>query len=436
MRRRLFWSLCGGLLVSGLLVAADWPGFRGPNRDGICTETGLLKRWPQQGPPLEWQVKGLGAGWGAPAVVDGVAYGIGLKDGKDGLWAVGIRDRKLLWFVPFADAPQTGQVYKNQSNGPASTPTIARGKAYLVSGDGTLACIDITTQKIVWTKNYVRDYGGRVPTWAYTESVLVDGNKVIGTPGGKKATMVAWNADTGEEIWTCNAGPVGGGQGYSSPVKTTVAGVPMYVVLTGQSAGLIGVHAETGNLLWQYKGTAAAGGVAQIPVPIVRDDKVWVSCSYGGGAALLQIVPKGNGQFDVKEIKAYRASELNNHHGGMVLVDGYIYFGHGQNQGHPVCVDFATGEIQWGPERNAKALGGGAGSAAVLYADGRLYFRYQNGMMVLIEPSPQELKVVSTFRLPPPNNRQYAASWPYPVIADGHLFIRDQDVMYCYNLKG
>jgi outer membrane protein assembly factor BamB len=233
-------------------------------------------------------------------------------------------------------------------------------------------------------------------------------------------------------IWKTDAGDVGGGNGYSSPVKATFNGVPMYVVLLGQRGGVVGVHADTGRLMWQYKGTAAAGGVAQIPIPVVKDDRVWVSTSYGGGAALLQIVPKGKDAFEVKELKAYKKPQLNNPHGGMVLVGGYLYFGHDQNQGNPVCVDFKTGEIKWGPE---KPPAGGQGSAAVLYADGRLYFRYQNGVMALIEPSPEELKVVSSFKLPAPDVKNYPQSWPHPVIANGKLYIRDQNVMYCYDVK-
>jgi outer membrane protein assembly factor BamB len=429
------WIVWSVALIAGWVSAADWPEFRGPKRDGVCTETGLLKSWPASGPPLLWKVGNRGAGWGAPSIAEGKIFGIGLRDGKDGIWALNEADGKELWFTPFADPPATGSAYKNQTNGPASTPTIANGKAYVVSGDGTLACVQTSDGKLLWTKNYVRDYGGQVPTWAYTESVLVDGRKVIGTPGGSKAVMVAWEADTGKEIWRCTGVKAGGAGGYSSPVKAVIANVPMYVVLTGTSGGLIGVHADTGKLLWQYRGRAATGGVAQIPMPIISGDKVWVSCSYDGGAALLQLLPKGDGTFTVKELKTYPVSELNNHHGGMVLVDGYLYFGHGRNQGHPVCVEFATGEIKWGPEQNARAVGGGQGSAAVLYADGRLYFRYQNGVMVLIEPSPEALKVVSTFRLPPPDNPRYSQSWPHPVIANGRLYIRDQNMLYCYNVK-
>jgi outer membrane protein assembly factor BamB len=410
----------------------DWPQWRGPNRDGVSTETGLLQSWPPGGPPLVWTAKNLGLGFGTPSVAGGSVYGIGTRDGKDGVWALNEADGSERWFAPFSDPARVRGI--DRSNGPSSTPTFHAGKVYAVSLGGTLACLDAGSGKVAWTKNYVADFGGRVPTWGFSESVLADGDKVVCAPGGRGAAVVALRADTGDVIWKSDVGPVGFGNGYSSAVKAAVAGVPMYVVLLGNESGVVGVHADTGKLLWQYKNTPAAGGTAQIPTPIVKGDKVWVSTSYTGGAALLQLVPAGD-TFTVKELKAHRKPELNNHHGGMVLVGDHIYFGHDQNQGHPVCVEFETGAIKWGPEKSAAKVNGGSGSAAVLYADGRLYFRYQNGVMVLIDPSPEGLKVVSSFKLPEPNVRSNPQSWPHPVIANGKLYVRDQNAMYCYDVK-
>ncbi len=417
------------LLCATAVTGADWPGFRGPNRDGISPETGLLKKWPTEGPAKLWTAKNLGLGFGTPSVADGTIYGIGTRDGKDGVWALKEADGKELWFTPFAD--KAGGL-GSQTNGPASSPTIHKGKLYAVSADGTLTCLDAKTGANKWSKSYTKEFGGAVPKWGYTESVYADGDKIICAPNGKGAAIVALKADNGDVIWKSDVGTVGGGGGYSSPLKATFGGVPMYVALLGSSSGVVGVNAETGKLMWQYKSTPATGGVAQIPTPIVKGDLVWVSTSYGGGAALLQIVSKDKGTFEAKEIKAYKKPQLNNHHGGMVLVGDHIYFGHDQNQGQPVCVELKTGEIKWGPE---KSPAGGAGSAAVLYADGLLYFRYQNGTLVLIEPSADSLKVVSSFKLPPPDVKSHSASWPHPVIVNGKLLIRDQTVMYCYDLK-
>ncbi|HUR52763.1 MAG TPA: PQQ-binding-like beta-propeller repeat protein [Gemmataceae bacterium] len=422
--------LASAFLVAATATAADWPQWRGPTRDGISTETGLLKTWPMEGPPVAWTAKGLGLGFGTPIVVEGKIYGIGSRDGRDGVWAVKEADGKEIWFTEFTGTPKVG----GQTNGPGGSPTFANGKLYAVSLGGTLVCMDAASGKEVWKKDYVKDFGGRVPSWGYNDSPLVDGDKVIAAPGGTAAAVVAFKADTGDVIWkTADAGASGGGQGYSSPVKATVAGTPMYVVLLGQSAGLVGVNTDTGKVMWQYK-KSALGGTAQIPTPIVKDDLVWLSTAYKGGSAVLKLAPAGADKFDVKEVKTY-AGELMNHHGGSVLVNGHLYFGHGQNQGYLACVELKTGDLKWGPEKNAKNLGGGSGSAATVYADGRVYFRFQNGTMVLVDPSPDELKVVSSFKLPPPDVKSHSASWPHPVIANGKMYIRDQNVMYAYDIK-
>jgi outer membrane protein assembly factor BamB len=427
--------IAAGLLSACTALAADWASFRGPNRDGICKETGLLQAWPKDGPPKVWTAGGLGIGFGTPSVAGGKIYGIGSRNGKDGVWALNEADGKELWFTPVAD---TANIAKN-TNGPASTPTVHNGKAYVVTSGGTVGCLDAATGKLAWKKSYTADFGGQVPVWGFSDSVLADGDTVVCIPCGPKAAVAALKADTGAVVWAAPLGPVdtgkGGGAGYSSPTKATFGGVPMYVVLLDAGHGLLGLDAKTGKVLWQYKGTAAAGGIAQIPVPVIRDDLVWVSCSYNGGSALLRVAAEGKDKFSVKELKRYSKPELNNHHGGMVLVGDHVYFGHDQNQGYPACVEFKTGEIKWGPEKSAKAVGGGQGSAAVLYADGRLYFRYQNGVLVLIDPSPDGLKVVSSFALPAADVRSYPQSWPHPVVANGRLYVRDQNALHCYNVK-
>ncbi len=419
-------ALLAAFAAGGLATAADWPAFRGPNRDGLSPETGLMKEWPKDGPKLTWTAKNLGLGFGTPSVADGKIFGVGTRDGKDGVWAIKEGDGKDEWFTPFADAVRVGR----QANGPGGTPTYHDGKVYAVSLGGTLVCLDAKTGKEQWKKSYKDDFGGSLPMWGYNDSPLVDGDKLICAPCGSKAAVAALKLKDGEVVWKTEVRS-GGGGGYSSPVKATFDKVPTYVVLLGDAAGLVGVSAETGKVLWQYKNKPAAGGVAQIPIPIVKGDNVWVSCGYGGGAALLQIVPKGDG-FEAKEVKAHKEKELKNHHGGMVLVGDHVYFGHDQNNGKPVCVEFKTGDIKWGPESSPA---GGSGSAAVLAADGRLYFRYQNGVMVLIEPDPKAMKVVSSFKLPAPDQTANKESWPHPVIVNGKLLVRDQTVMYCYDVK-
>lgn len=417
--------LAAALLCASTAPADDWPTFRGPNRDGISKETGLLQSWPKDGPPKVWTATNLGEGFGTPTVAAGKIFGMGTRGGKDGAWALNEKDGKELWFTPFDNSS-----IRRPNNGPSGSPTFDEGKLFAVSTTGKFVKLDAATGKIEWQKDYQSaELGGKAQGWGYTDSPLVDGDKVICVPASAKAAVLALDKKSGKELWrTAVPGGVGGGAGYSSPVKATIAGTPMYVLLTGSTAGVIGVHADTGKLLWQYTGQAARGGTAQVPIPVVYGDNVWVSSSYSGGAALITI-SAGKDAFSVKEVKAYKKPELNNHHGGMVQVADHVYFGHNQNDGNPACVDLKTGEIKWGPEKNPA---GGSGSAAVLYADGRLYFRYQNHVLVLIEPSPEGLKVVSSFKLPEPSKLQ---SWAHPVIAGGKLYIRDQDKLHCFNVK-
>ncbi len=435
-------TLCICTLIAGTALAADkpgpndWPQWRGQNRDGKSPETGLLKSWPKDGPTQLWTAKDLGTGFGTPSVAAGKIFGIGSRSGKDGVWALNEADGKELWSTPFSD---TAPVYKN-TNGPSSTPTYANGKVYAVSLGGRLVCLDASSGKEIWNKEYTgeKGFGGKVPTWGYNESVLVDRDQVICTPGGAKTSIVALKADSGDVLWSTPVGAMGGGEGYSSPVKTTVGGIPMYVVLLGKQAGIVGVHADTGKLLWQYN-KAALGGGAQIATPIVVGDTVWFSTAYDektAGAALLQLVPEGKDKIAVKEIRTYKKADLTNHHGNMVLVDGYVYLGHGQNNGIPACVDFKTGELMWKAD---KPPAGAGRSAAYSFADGMLYVRYENRFMTLVKPSPieQDNKIVSSFVLPASNIAKGSGSesWPHPVIANGKLYIRDQNLMYCYNVK-
>ena len=417
--------LAAGLLFATTAFAEDWPAFRGPNRDGVSKETGLLKTWPKDGPAKVWTAKNLGTGFGTPTVAKGMIFGMGTRGGKDGIWALKEADGMELWFTPIDEPRKT-----NQNNGPSATPTFDDGKVFGVSSNGKLVALDASNGKLIWQRDYIADFGGNVPSWGFTDSALIDGDKLICVPGGSKASLVALNKKTGKDIWKSSITGGGGGGGYCSPMKAKLAGAEMYIVLMGPSVGVVAVAPETGKLLWDYKGKGANGGTAQIPIPIVSEDNVWVSCSYGnGGSALLKIEANGTNQFKATALKTHQKSALNNHHGGMVKVGAYAYFGHEQNQGNPVCVDLKSGDIKWGPE---KSPAGGGGSAAVLFADGLLYFRYQNGTMVLIEPSPTELKVVSSFK---EADRSGKESWAHPVIVGGKMYLRDQDKLACYDVK-
>jgi outer membrane protein assembly factor BamB len=399
-------------------AGADWPQWRGPDRTGVSAETGLLKTWPKEGPPKVWSVTGCGGGFSSVAVADGVIYGTGTARGKNVAWAKKESDGSAIWTQPYSDSDRE----------PNSTPVVAGGKVYVLTVTGDLACLEAKTGKTVWKKNFAKDFGGRMMSgWGYSETPLVDGDKLICTPGGDKAAVVALDKDTGKEIWRSEVNRAGGA-GYASPIKATVGKVPMYITLLGDTGGVVAVHADTGKLLWQY--TGINNGTANIPTVVTRDDLVWCSTGYNdGGSALLRMKADGKDKVTVTEVKRYRSDEIQNHHGGMVLVGDYVYFGHAHNSGHPACVEFKTGDIKW---KERKGAAGGGGSAAVVSADGMLYFRYQNGVMVLIEATPDGLKVAGSFKEPERSGRE---SWAHPVIANGKLYLRDQDKLLCFNVK-
>ncbi len=429
-------------MVSVSLVAAafalsadaktfDWPQWRGPNRDGVSAETGLLQEWPKGGPPKAWTVKGCGGGYSTVAVAGGFIYGTGKIDDKDHIWCRKEKDGEPVWSTPVGDYRKTGY-----EEGTRSTPTVADGRVFAVTPGGTLVCVDAKTGKEQWRKEYVKDFGGGVPAWGYSESVLVDGETVICIPAGKKAAVAALQAKDGSEVWKTEMKSVGAAAGYSSAVKTTVGKTDMYVVLLGQAAGsgVVGVDAKSGKLLWNYNGVM--NSTANIPTPVVKGDTIWVSTGYGSGAALLHIKESG-GKFEAEEVKAYKPGEnprqqppeLQNHHGGMVLVGDHVYFGNAHNSGHPACVEFKTGEVKW---KETKGAAGGSGSGCVVYADGMLYFRYENGKMALVKADPKKFEVVGSFDIPEASKKP---SWQHPVVANGKLYLRDQDNLHCFDVK-
>jgi outer membrane protein assembly factor BamB len=415
--RRFLGCLALSLPLSLPLFAADWPQWRGPDRDGVSKETGLLKTWPKEGPSRVWGVSGCGGGFSSVAVADGVIYGTGSAKGKNVAWAKKESDGSPVWSTPYADGGAE----------PNSTPVVSGGKVYVLTTGGTLACLDAKTGKVVWTKSFTKDFGGEQPGWGYSETPLIDGDKLICAPAADKAAVVALHKDTGAVIWKSEINRTGGA-GYASPIKATVGGVPMYITLLGDSGGVVAVHADTGKLLWQY--TAINNGTANIPTVVTRDDLVWCSTGYGdGGSALLKMKAEGKDKVTVTEVKRYRSNDLQNHHGGMVLVGDHVYFGHAHNSGHPACVEFKTGTITW---KESKGAAGGGGSAAVVAADGMLYFRYQNGVVALIEATSDGLNVAGSFKEPERSGRE---SWAHPVIANGKLFLRDQDKLQCFNVK-
>jgi outer membrane protein assembly factor BamB len=387
--------------------AADWPQFRGPNRDDISQETGLLKSWPKDGPPLVWQAKELGSGYSSLSVAGDRVYTLGNKDKVSKVIALDRDNGKPVWTAEVG--PSGGNL--------GCTPTVAGDRIFALGQEGDLVCLETKDGTRVWHRNLIKDFGGKYGGWHYCESPLVDGDHVIVTPGGKDATMVALDKKTGETVWQCPLPLKHTEAGYSSVVIATVGDVKHYVQLL--NGGVVGVSTD-GKPLWQYE--KLGPNTANIPTPIILKDQVLAVAGYGKGGALLKLSADAK---DVKAEEVYFKGELTNKHGGVLVVADHVY-GDTDDQGAPYCAEVKTGKVLW--KRKAEDSKG-RGSASVTYADGRLYFQYQNGVIALVEASPDGYKESSFFSVKTDGN-----AWAHPVIAGGRLYLREGDALFCYDV--
>lgn len=424
-RRRSMPLLIAGLAAATLAatqsLAADWPGWRGPNRDGQSAETGLLQEWPAGGPAVLWRARGIGAGLSSVAVVGDRIYTMGDKDGAQQVFALKKADGKIAW------SARVGVPWVDEYAGPRGTPTVDGDLLYAIGTEGDLVALETGSGKERWRKSLPRDFGGQMMSmWKFSESPLVDGDRLVFTPGGRDAAMVAVDKKTGAVLWKAPMPELGtngkDGAAYASIVISNGGGTRQYVQLLGR--GLASFRASDGKFLWGYN--RIANGVANIATPIVRGDHVFASTGYQTGAVLLELSKAGDG-VAAREVYFLPSATFQNHHGGLVLVGDHIYAGHGHNKGFPISIEFMTGKVAWGGDvRNA-----GSGSAAVLYADNRLYYRYQNGVVVLVEATPAGYREKGSFTIPEVSN----PSWPHLVIADGRLYVREQDSLYAYDVR-
>ena len=399
---------------------AAWPEFHGPRRDNLCRESGLLAAWPAAGPKLLWKLTGVGRGYSTVSIAAGRLFTMGdRRDGKTERQyaaAYDLATRKPLWAAPIGPP---------HDDGPRATPTVDGSLVYVLSTEGGLFCLEAATGKNRWQKDLVKEFGAVMMSgWKFSESPLIDGDKLICTPGSADATIVALNKRNGNLIWKTKLpelGPSGkDGAAYSSPIAAEIAGRRQYLQVLGR--GLVGVDAASGQLLWSYNRLASR--VANIPHPLVRGDYVFTSNGYQTGSALLRIVRRGEA-FQAEEVYFLDAKTFSNHHGGFVRVGDYIYGGSGQNKGDPVCIEMASGKVAWRAPAPAR------GSAAVLYADGRILFRYDRGQITLVEATPQAYRVAGSFK---PLLGEGPA-WAHPVIFQGKLYLRHNDLLLCYDLR-
>lgn len=400
---------------SALLQANDWPQFRGPNRTGLSAETGLLKVWPENGPTVLWERDKLGEAYATISVGAGQIYTQGNVDGKETIFALSEESGSPIWsYVP---SPDVAGYTESHGNGPRGTPTIDGNRLYTVGAKGDLTCLETATGKVIWQKNLIKDFGGQRGGWGYCESPLIDGQRLIVTPGGTEGYVIALDKDTGNVIWRCSDIPTGGRRGasaaYSSAILAEVEGVRQVIQFV--SSGVVGVNAENGKFLWNYN--SPANGTANVSTPIYLDGQVFAASAYGTGGGLAKLTRDGE-VFKADEV--YFAKSMQNHHGGMVLVDGYLY---GFGSGGLICLNFKTGEIAW---QNRSV-----GKGSLTYADGHLYCLGEGHQLGLVEANPKEYVEKSRMRL----TGTKWSSWAHPVVSNGRLYIRDQEKLTCYDIR-
>jgi len=393
--------------AASLATAADWPQWHGPNRDNISTETGLLASWPTGGPPLAWKIDNIGGGYSGVSVANGKIFTIGDLDDGAYVMALNEADGKLLWKTKLGKTGGGGGY-----PGPRATPTVDGTLVYSLGQYGDLLCCDALSGKEVWRKNLATDLGGKMMSgWGYSESVLVDGDKLLCTPGGSQGTVAALNKKTGALIWRSK--DLTDSASYSSLVPVVINGVRQVIVFT--DAHVAGIAIDTGKLLWSG---VRKGKTAVIPMPIYKDNHVFVTSGYGVGCNLFKIT--GNTATEV-----YANNAMENHHGGVILVGNHLY-GH-SNRGGWTCMDFKTGNVAWTEKQKL-------GKGTLSYADGHFYCRAESGpgTIVLIEATPTGWKEKGRFDQPDRSGKQ---SWPHLVIANGKLYVRDQNVLLCYDIR-
>jgi len=402
----IFWTLA--LLCISLDVAAqtagEWPQWRGPNRDGVSKETGLLKQWPDGGPPLAWKATGAGRGYSSFAVSNNRLYTMGLRGDREYVIAFDVVTGKEVW------ATANGKAFRNdRGDGPRGTPTVDSDKLYALGGNGDLSCLEARTGRTVWTMNVLEKFGGSNIVWGISESPLVVGDKLLVNAGGPNASIVALSKRDGSLLWKSQSDRAG----YSSAIPLMAGGINQVVFFTSTRA--LGLDLRDGRLLWEYP--RAANNVANAATPVVRANRVFISSDYGTGGGLVEIKASEKG-LTAQEV--YFTREMRNHHSSSILVGEHLY---GFSSGILTAMRFDTGQIAW-RDRSV-------GKGSLVYADGHLYCLSENGVVGLVEATPEAYREKGRFRIP----QESLPTWAHPVIAGGRLYLRDQDTIYAYDVR-
>jgi len=396
----------GAVSLAGQSASFDWPQWRGPDRNGLSKETGLLSQWPRSGPTVAWSAAMLGAGYGSIAVQGDRVYVQGMRNRQSVVSTLNRADGKVVWVRILGPAGDN-----DRGPGPRSTPTIDADRVYALSETGDLACLRAADGTVIWQRNILKEFQGGNPNWLLSESPLIDGDHVIVTPGGRGAGVVALDKMSGKTVWVSKE--LSDGAGYSSPIVADVGGVRTIMAFTADAG--VGVRASDGKLMW--RNSSASNGTANIATPLYSDGKVFFTSSYGAGGALLGLRVSGN---EVRAQEIYFTRDMRNHHGGVVLVNGYIY---GYNDSILTCLEFASGKMVW-RDRSV-------GKGAVTYADGHLYILSEDNVVGLVEATPAGYREKGRFSIAD----QGLPSWAHPVVSGGRLYIRNQGTLTSYDVR-
>jgi outer membrane protein assembly factor BamB len=410
-RRIVLGLIAGGVACAVVAVAAqapatDWHQWRGPERNGVSRETGLLPEWPRSGPAVVWSASQLGTGYGSVAVAGSRVFVQGMKNRQSVVTSLDRAAGKAVWSVALGSAQEN-----DRGSGPRSTPTVDGDRVYVLTENGDLVCLLVADGKVVWRRNVLREFNGRNINWLVSESPLIDGTRIIVSPGGRNAGMVALDKMTGTTVWVSKE--LSDEAGYASAVVADVQGVRTIMTLTGNAG--IGVRATDGKVMWRYGNVA--NNTANITTPIYSNGKVFFTSAYGTGGALLGLQAAGE---SVSAQEIYFTRNMQNHHGGVVLVDGYLY---GFNNSILTCLEFETGKVMW-RDRSV-------GKGSVAYADGRLYVLSEDNVVGLVEASPKGYRETGRFSIAD----QGWPSWAHPAISGGRLYLRNQNVLASYELQ-
>ena len=400
--------------------AQDWHQWRGSDREGVLNKTGLNLNWTEKKPPLLWTYRQAGAGYSAPTIVGTTLYSQGAADGNDFAFALDTKTGNLKWKQILGE-----EFVDDRGNGPRGSVTVDGDRLYLVRGGGQIHCLQATDGKMLWQKDFRKGFGGNIMSqfdWGFSESPLVDGNLVICTPGGNEGTMAALDKNTGNVVWRSKEWTDLGG--YSSPIVAEIDGIRQYIQYTRN--GVAGVAAKDGKLLW--KADVAGNRTAVIPTPIYHDGIVYVTSGYNAGCAGVKITKTGDDVFNAETVYANR--NISNHHGGVVLINGYLY-GYNDASGW-VCQNLKTGETVWSQRIREVAKG------SVLGVNDRLLcLDERTGMLTVAAASPEGWKEFGRMEIPERSKLESMDNmvWTHPVIANGKLFLRDHDLLFCFDLE-